>query len=51
MWEWVVIGVLYAVGMGFFHLLGGLAAAGRAIERWGHAHSTKKAKELGLIRS
>jgi hypothetical protein len=34
---WILIGVLYVLGMGFFHWLGGIAAAGEAIQRWGHA--------------
>ena len=35
MWEWIVIVGLYALGMGLFHVLGGLRAAGEAIENWG----------------
>jgi hypothetical protein len=31
---WIVTLVLYAVGMGLFHILGGLGAAGEAIEDW-----------------
>ena len=47
-WDWVVIGVLYAIGLGAFQLLGGIAAAGRAIERWGRAEGIRRAKRLGL---
>ena len=35
MWSWVVVVVLYLVGMGFFWLLGGLAGAADALEQWG----------------
>jgi hypothetical protein len=31
---WIVTLVLYAVGMGLFHFLGGIGAAGEAIEEW-----------------
>jgi hypothetical protein len=34
MMGWIVTLVLYAVGMGLFHILGGLGAAGEAIEDW-----------------
>ncbi|HKI91837.1 MAG TPA: hypothetical protein VJ986_06020 [Gaiellaceae bacterium] len=44
--SWILIGVLYVLGMGFFRWLGGVAAAADAISRWGrstarrqHAHS------------
>jgi hypothetical protein len=39
MWEWIVVLVLYGLGMGFFHVLGGLGAAAEALERWGRASS------------
>lgn len=45
MWQWIVIVVLYALGMGFFHLLGGLGAAAEAIERWGRASSAGRQKQ------
>jgi hypothetical protein len=35
MWSWVVIAVLYALGMGFFWLLGGLGGAADAFQKWG----------------
>ena len=47
-WDWVIVGTLYAVGMGVFQLLGGFAAAGRAIQRWGRAESIRRARRLGL---
>jgi uncharacterized membrane protein HdeD (DUF308 family) len=34
----IVIG-LYAVGMGLFHVPGGLGAAAEALKRWGEASS------------
>ena len=37
MWESIGIAVLYMLGMGFFHWLGGIGAAAEAIQRWGHA--------------
>jgi hypothetical protein len=40
MWSWIVVLVLYAVGMGLFHVLGGLRAAGEAIENWGRANAS-----------
>jgi hypothetical protein len=35
--EWIVIVALYLAGIGFFRLLGGVAAAGEALRRWGEA--------------
>jgi hypothetical protein len=46
--EWIVIGVLYAFGLLFFQLLGGISAAGRAIERWGHESSVRRLERSGL---
>ena len=37
MWGWVVIAVLYVLGIGFFRWLGGIGAAADAIQRWGHS--------------
>jgi hypothetical protein len=42
MWGWILIAVLYVLGMGFFHWLGGIGAAGEAIQRWGHATAERK---------
>jgi hypothetical protein len=39
MLTWIVVIALYAVGIGLFHILGGLSAAGEAIESWGRAHA------------
>ena len=46
--EWLVIGVLYAFGLLFFQLLGGIGAAGRAIERWGRESSIRSLERSGL---
>lgn len=35
MWSWLIIAVLYALGMGFFSLLGGLGGAADAFQKWG----------------
>ena len=34
MWEWILIGVLWALNIGLLRWLGGVAAAGEAIEGW-----------------
>lgn len=39
-WFWVA--VLYAIGMGFFHLLGGIGSAATAIQRWGRATGERR---------
>jgi hypothetical protein len=41
MWSWILIGGLYAFGMGFFSLLGGVRAAGDAFRRWGESASQR----------
>jgi hypothetical protein len=51
MWGWIVVLVLYAVGMGLFHLLGGIRAAGEAIENWGRASSASRAEQLSPSKS
>jgi hypothetical protein len=42
MWGWILIGVLYVLGMGFFHWLGGIGAAADAIRRWGHSSAEQR---------
>ena len=42
MWSWVVVIVLYALGIGFFRLLGGLGAAAEAFQTWGRASSVRR---------
>jgi hypothetical protein len=49
-WDWVIVGGLYVFGFAFFQLLGGFAAAGKAIERWGRTTSIRRARRLGLDR-
>jgi hypothetical protein len=39
MFDWIIIGVLYVAGIGFFRFLGGLPAAGDALQRWGGAYA------------
>ena len=39
---WIVTGVLYVLGIGIFRWLGGVAAAGDAIARWGRATAEKR---------
>jgi hypothetical protein len=41
-WGWVWIVALYVLGIGFFHWLGGIGAAGDAIERWGRATAERR---------
>jgi hypothetical protein len=43
MWNWIIIVALYALGMGFFALLGGLRSAGDAIRRWGETARSARA--------
>jgi hypothetical protein len=42
MMGWIVIVVLYVVGIGFFRRLGGIGAAADAIQRWGHASAERR---------
>jgi hypothetical protein len=42
MWNWILIGSLYLLGMGTFRLLGGLGAAGEAFRRWGSSVSHRE---------
>jgi hypothetical protein len=42
MWEWIVIGVLYAFGCAFFRLLGGLGAAEDALRSCGERSANRK---------
>jgi hypothetical protein len=38
--DWIVVIILYALGMGLFQVLGGLGAAANALSRWGRASSS-----------
>jgi hypothetical protein len=42
MWEWLLIIVLYVLGMGAFRWLGGVGAASDAIQHWGHATAERR---------
>jgi hypothetical protein len=44
--EWILIIGLYALGMGMFHILGGLDSAAQAFQKWGEATARKRAKRL-----
>ncbi|HEU4449852.1 MAG TPA: hypothetical protein VFR63_07730 [Gaiellaceae bacterium] len=48
MLEWILIGLGYTFGLLFFQLLGGIGAAGRAIERWGRESSVRRLERSGL---
>jgi hypothetical protein len=45
MTEWIVIGVLYVAGIGFFQWLGGIASASDAIARWGRSTAEKRRRK------
>ena len=51
MWGWIVVIALYALGMGLFHIFGGLRSAGEAIENWGRASSASRAEQLSTSSS
>ena len=48
MWDWIWIGVLYVLGMGFFHWLGGVGAAANAIQGWGHASAERRRRTRSM---
>jgi hypothetical protein len=47
-WDWVIVGGLYALGLGAFGRLGGFAGASRALKTWGRATSVSRARRRGL---
>jgi hypothetical protein len=49
MWDWVWIVVLYLLGIGFFHRLGGLSAAATAIQRWGQSVGAQRRARSGSL--
>ncbi len=49
MWDWAFILLLYVIGVGFFHLLGGFRAAADAIQTWGRASSTRRARRISPL--
>ncbi len=40
--DWIVVGVLYVLGIGIFRLFGGISAAGEALQRWGRSSSSAR---------
>jgi hypothetical protein len=42
MLSWIWIPVLYVLAFGLFTWLGGIPAAGDAIERWGHESAQRR---------
>jgi hypothetical protein len=42
--SWVVVIVLYVIGMGIFHVLGGLGAAAAALEQWGRSRAVRSSR-------
>jgi hypothetical protein len=44
MTNWIIVAFLYVLGMGSFHLLGGIRAAGEALRSWGHASTAVKTR-------
>jgi hypothetical protein len=49
--SWIVIGVLYVLGIGFFQWLGGISAASDAIASWGRSTAEKRRRSLPSPRS
>jgi hypothetical protein len=44
--SWILIGLAYVLSIGLFRWLGGVAAAGDAIARWGRASAEKRRRKL-----
>ena len=42
MWSWIVTGVLYAIGIGTFRLVGGMGSAMDALRDWGRASAERR---------
>jgi hypothetical protein len=40
--DWILIAVLYLIGVGFFHLVGGLSSASDALQRWGASSAARR---------
>jgi hypothetical protein len=49
--DWIVILVLYALVLFGFRALGGIRAAGEAVERWGRSSSTPDPLERSPVKS
>jgi hypothetical protein len=46
MWSWVVIVLLYAVGLSFFQLLGGFTSAAQGLQRWGRWSGERQRRRI-----
>jgi hypothetical protein len=42
MGSWILVAVLYLIGIGFFRWVGGIGAAAEALQRWGHASAARR---------
>lgn len=42
MLDWIVIGVLYVAGIGFFRFIGGLDSAADGLKKWGGAYAERQ---------
>src|SRR3954470_4605084 len=42
LFDWILVAVLYVAGIAFFRLLGGVGAAGVALQRWGGAYAERR---------
>jgi hypothetical protein len=40
--DWIVIGVLYVAGIGFFRFIGGLDSASDGLRRWGATYAERR---------
>lgn len=40
--DWIIIGVLYVAGIGFFRFIGGLDSASEGLRRWGAAYAEQR---------
>jgi hypothetical protein len=45
-WGWIVAVGLYLLSIGLFRWLGGIAAAGDAVQRWGRAVAERHRQRL-----
>jgi hypothetical protein len=45
-WDWIVVVLLYSVGLLFFQLCGGLSAAAGAIQKWGNTYAERRRPEI-----
>jgi hypothetical protein len=42
MWQLIVTAALYVFGIAFFRIIGGVAAAGEAVRRWGASEAWRR---------